>query len=68
MNTKLVGKSRTRTEQLYSKRVLVQNQRGIVENVGRQGVDVMEGRRGGRWELRTVVERVWGRERKFSRK
>jgi len=43
MNTKLVGISRTRTEQLYSERVLVKRKQGIVQNIGRKGV--MEGGR-----------------------
>lgn len=50
MNTKLVGISRTRTEQLYSERDLVKSKRGIVQNVGRKGVmeERKENRRGGR--------------------
>ena len=65
MNTKLVGISRTRTEQLYSERVLVKSKRGIVQNVGKKGV--MEGGRktggGGGERQRVKLVTYWCRTR-----
>jgi hypothetical protein len=62
MNTKLVGISRTRTEQLYSQRVLIECKPGIVQNIGMKGVWREEGKEEGGAlrdrELRAVVERV----------